>query len=72
MFNESRVAGSFVTSSQVACIAPPHAEGTYPVEITNNNQDYTSDGITYTYDCINPVALQPLTCIQIVLSFRHY
>ena len=38
-----------ITSSQLQCISPPNVASTVSVEITNNNQDFTFDGVSFTY-----------------------
>ena len=44
------VPATFVTSSVLACISPAAgAAGSGTLEVSNNNQDYTSDSMVYTY-----------------------
>ena len=35
--------------TQVECTANPRFASTVKLEVTNNNQDFTSDGVLYTY-----------------------
>lgn len=43
------VYATFMSSSQIKCISPPHAAGTVALEVSLNDQDYTSNGALYTY-----------------------
>jgi hypothetical protein len=52
-WHNSIVTGTFLTVSTVRCTSPPH-DPTHDqrnpnVYVTNNNQDYTTDAIAFTY-----------------------
>jgi len=40
---------TFMSTSTMNCTAPPHVAGAISVEITNNNLDYTTFGVTFQY-----------------------
>jgi hypothetical protein len=46
-FGSSVVPAEFITSSELLCITPSYVLGYYPVEISNNNQDFTSHNFPY-------------------------
>ena len=41
-FGAIRVQGVFVNAGEMYCYAPPHPSGRYPLEISQNDQDYTT------------------------------
>jgi hypothetical protein len=48
-FDASVVLATFVSTSVMACVSPPHAAGSVQIRIANNNQDF--DAVqTYVYD----------------------
>ena len=78
-FLKCRFAGSapvyttWITSSELRCVSPPYPPGVVSLEITNNNQDYTSDGVLYTYQRTCTLHLQsfltvPPFCRSVCLS----
>eukprot|EP00698_Gefionella_okellyi_P008953 TRINITY_DN2247_c0_g1_i2.p1 TRINITY_DN2247_c0_g1~~TRINITY_DN2247_c0_g1_i2.p1 ORF type:complete len:896 (+),score=191.18 TRINITY_DN2247_c0_g1_i2:182-2689(+) len=38
-----------ISNTRVACLSPTQAAGTYAVEVSNNNIDYTTNGIPFLY-----------------------
>jgi len=48
-FDQLLINATFVDTSTAICISPPHPVGNVSVEITNNNQDYTSDNVQFRY-----------------------
>ena len=54
-FNATRAAAFWLSVSELHCIAPAHAVGAVGVEVTVNEQQYTSDGARFEYA---PLALQ--------------
>ena len=43
------IASSKISTTRVACIAPAGTLGNAPVDISNNNQDYTNNGVLFNY-----------------------
>ena len=41
-FGSIRVQGIYVNAGEMYCYAPPHPSGRYPLEISQNDQDYTT------------------------------
>ena len=48
-FDTLSVIATFVTSTQVYCVSPSHDVGDVAVEVSNNNADYTADGVLFRY-----------------------
>ena len=49
-FDTEIVVGTFVTSSTMQCYSPGHsATSGVPLEISSNNQDYSTEGMTFEY-----------------------
>ncbi|KAL7542925.1 hypothetical protein ACHAXR_012222, partial [Thalassiosira sp. AJA248-18] len=62
MFSDVSVPGSFRSPTQVSCITPPHASGTYSLEVTQNGQDYTKSGYVFRfYHLCNIHSISPLS-----------
>jgi hypothetical protein len=59
-FNMTQVQATWYSSHEVHCIAPQHAAGYVTVEVTLNNQDYTTDGVEYQYQVVNFFHVSPL------------
>jgi hypothetical protein len=49
-FGIARVWATFASASVVQCLSPAQATGAVVVAISNNNQDFTANSISYTYD----------------------
>jgi hypothetical protein len=49
-FDDYIVNATFLSATTARCVTPPHAAGLVAVEVSNNNQDYTTDATPYTYD----------------------
>ena len=43
------VYATYVNESTLLCISPPHAAGNVSVEVSVNAQDYTNDGIQFSF-----------------------
>ena len=48
-FNASVGAAAWRSESELHCVAPQHASGAVSVELTQNEQQYTSDGVAFEY-----------------------
>ena len=48
-FNQTAVVAAWHSASEVHCIAPEHASGVVSVELTQNEQQHTSDGVQFEY-----------------------
>eukprot|EP00698_Gefionella_okellyi_P014440 TRINITY_DN4005_c1_g1_i2.p1 TRINITY_DN4005_c1_g1~~TRINITY_DN4005_c1_g1_i2.p1 ORF type:complete len:2826 (+),score=696.32 TRINITY_DN4005_c1_g1_i2:356-8479(+) len=56
------VLAAVVSDTQIACLTPSMAAGSYSVEVTNNNQDYTSSGVQFVFQLSETVsAVAPLS-----------
>jgi hypothetical protein len=49
-FGSVAAMATLVTASKATCYSPPHAAALVAVELSNNNQDFSTDGIAYTFD----------------------
>lgn len=43
------VFATFVSATEVTCVAPPHDPGAVVLEVANNGQDYTRSAVPFTY-----------------------
>lgn len=43
------VKATYFSSTSLRCLTPPTAVGTVPIEATANNVDFTTSGLTYTF-----------------------
>ena len=59
MFNSTKVVAAFESSTQMMCHAPAHTGGSVSLEVTTNNQQYSSSGLLFTYDAYTLVGIQP-------------
>ena len=48
-FGAVSVRATWVDQETLVCIAPPMRQGEYPVEVTNNDQDYTNLKVSFMY-----------------------
>lgn len=48
-FGTRTVSSTYVNGMKTLCIAPPHDIGPVTVHITNNNADFTTHGVSFTY-----------------------
>jgi len=53
-FDLLRVNASYVTASTIVCITPAHAVGNVTCEVTNNGQDFTTNGVVFDYQRMCP------------------
>ena len=44
-----QLVATWTSTTEIRCQAPAQAPGSVAVEVTNNNQDYSSEGVMYTY-----------------------
>ena len=51
-FNSTSVAAAWRSSTELHCIAPRHAAGSVGVELTQNEQQYTADGVRYEFEVV--------------------
>lgn len=40
---------TFITSTRLLCVSPAYVPSDVPLEVTNNNQDYTFDNVMFSY-----------------------
>ena len=46
-----KIVATWVSSTQLLCLSPPETSSTNQIfEISNNNQDFTTDGLEYLYE----------------------
>jgi hypothetical protein len=48
-FGNIAVQAMFVTASKIRCFAPPHPPGIYPLEVSNNDQDFSVSRVPFFY-----------------------
>ena len=48
-FGEIAVVGVYISNDEFLCYAPPHVPGIYPLEISGNDQDYTTQRKPFYY-----------------------
>ena len=48
-FDLLTVRGTFVSDTRVLCQAPPHWPAFVPLELSNNNYDFTTHNVSYWY-----------------------
>ena len=58
-FNATDVVAEFLSSRSVVCVTPQHTAGATAVETTANLQDYTTSGLTYHFDSVELVSVEP-------------
>jgi hypothetical protein len=59
---ETALAARWLSYGQVVCVGPKDAAGNLSVEVSNNGQDFTVDGVMYgAMDAVNVVSLLPST-----------
>jgi len=46
-FGDVTVVATWISPGELHCYAPPHRAGQYPVEVTTNDQDYTSQRLPF-------------------------
>lgn len=63
MFGDvAAIPGTFHSPNQVSCTSPPHASGTYSLEVTQNGQDYTRSGQVFRfYQPCNISSISPIS-----------
>jgi hypothetical protein len=70
----TRVPGQFISSTEVLCVSNTHTPGVVALEVTNNNQDFTTLGFSYTYDRTFPSVgrFGNLTMLTLFCSSCHH
>ncbi|MEC8422204.1 MAG: IPT/TIG domain-containing protein, partial [Myxococcota bacterium] len=58
-FNVTQVPMVWVSESEVHCVAPEHATGLVHVELTLNDQQYTSDMVAFEYQDVVAHSIEP-------------
>ena len=58
-FNRTRVPVVRVSSTEVQCVAPEHAAGVVAIELTLNDQQYTSDMVSFEYQDVVAHSIEP-------------
>ena len=61
MFNSTRVTAVRISSGEIHCRSPPHAEGHAAFEVTNNRQQFSTSGQLYEYQTYVLQRLEPLS-----------
>jgi len=61
-FGEAIVPGTYQSPTQVTCVTPSHASGSYALEVAQNGQDYTTTGhvIRFYHPC-NVSSISPIS-----------
>eukprot|EP00698_Gefionella_okellyi_P014432 TRINITY_DN4005_c0_g1_i5.p1 TRINITY_DN4005_c0_g1~~TRINITY_DN4005_c0_g1_i5.p1 ORF type:complete len:1114 (+),score=261.18 TRINITY_DN4005_c0_g1_i5:484-3825(+) len=54
-FGTKLAVASAITSTEIVCVAAAASAGTVALEITNNNQDFTTNGVLFTYQVVAQV-----------------
>ena len=60
-FNSTSVAAAWRSATELHCIAPRHAAGVVSVELTQNKQQYTSDGVRFEFEVVAAYSVHPST-----------
>ena len=61
-FGETVVPGMYQSPNQVTCHTPPHAAGSYALEVSQNGQDYTTSGhVIRFYHVCNVTSISPIS-----------
>ena len=77
-FGGLSVTGTFVSATRVNCAAPAQAPSTVAVEVTNNNQDYTSNSVQFIYrtgatvTSVNPLSGPSLGVTNVTVTGNNY
>ena len=58
-FNSTSVAAAWRSATELHCIAPRHAAGVTSVEVTQNEQQYTSDGVRFEFEVVAAYSVYP-------------
>ena len=60
-FNSTSVAAAWRSSTELHCIAPRHAAGAVGVEMTQNEQQHTQDGVRFEFEVVAAYSVYPST-----------
>ena len=60
-FNSTSVAAAWRSSSEMHCISPRHACGGVSVEVTQNEQQHTRDGVRFEFEVVAAYSVRPST-----------
>ena len=58
-FNATSVPLAWASSSELRCVAPPHAAGVVSVEVTQNEQQHTASGVRFEYEDAGAIRIDP-------------
>ena len=58
-FNSTTVVAVWRSTAELNCIAPRHAAGVTSVEVTQNEQQYTNDGLRFEYESVSAHSIYP-------------
>ena len=58
-FNSTSIAAAWRSTTELHCVAPRHGAGVVSVELTQNEQQYTSDGLRYEYEVVAAYSVYP-------------
>lgn len=56
-FGSRIVYATYTSASQIAAETPANAAGLYSVAVSNNNQDFTTFAVSFTYSCTSLLRL---------------
>jgi hypothetical protein len=71
-FDQLEGNGTFLSASTVRCVSPEHVIATVPVEISNNNQDFTRSGVGYRFIGMSErVCVIRWTALTVLVSFAQ-
>ena len=60
-FNSTSVSAAWRSSTELHCIAPRHAAGAVSVEVTQNEQQHTGDGLRFEFEVVAAYSVYPST-----------
>ena len=58
-FNSTSVAAAWRSSTELHCVAPRHQTGVVSVEVTQNEQQHTSDGLRFEFEVVAAYSVYP-------------
>ena len=58
-FNSTSVAAAWRSSTELHCVAPRHQTGVVSVEVTQNEQQHTSDGVRFEFEVVAAYSVYP-------------
>lgn len=61
MFNQTRVMAAHISYGEISCVSPTHKEGVVALEVTNNNQQFTTNGHLFAFAAHTVVMVHPIS-----------